>query len=668
MTPGEQSNLGKKDTQLIAKNTEALFVAIPALTLFIIIYLDIFPISPLYLIHLFFIPIVLSGWWFGRKSFLIPIPLVVAGVSFLFFWPYPGFAHIALQLRFIYWGIWVFMAVFLGYWTMTRRHKMETDDKTVDALQDTVSEYEDQVHNLNIEIGDYLSQISEYRTSLGEKEKAILRLRKKIEEIYSTTMAPEVAQLLLEGKLRNEKRRCSVLFADLVNFTSFSDEKPPEEIVAELNNFLRTIEPIIHNYNGTIDRYLGDGILCEFGIPSDYVMHPLQAILAAIKIQEVIKKLDPKWEMRIGISTGYAITGVIGHLRKTYTAIGSVVNLASRLQEICEPGSIYIGEETYSEATRFFKVKRIRQQGEEDEVNNQEILREDLAQAIRKIKLNPGDAQALYDVGKIYFELKEPSKAICFFKQALALDPNNSEVKLAYADANMKKDLYEKISLRGKKVPLAVFEVVSLKNPLEDPTIIPEKFYQKYGFTEGLIQIPDEVVLPVEAIDGSLGHALVVAVLSYALADSLKLSERRRSNCLTAGYLLDLGKKKIPPHLLNRKGTLTELELAEIRLHPEESLEIAKELGITDPEILRIILEHHEYLDGSGYPFQKRGESISLGGRIAAVADMYAALTAWRPYREKWERKAALEEIEKCARLGRLDRRVVDHLRVLMSE
>ncbi|RLB03942.1 MAG: phosphohydrolase, partial [Deltaproteobacteria bacterium] len=80
------------------------------------------------------------------------------------------------------------------------------------------------------------------------------------------------------------------------------------------------------------------------------------------------------------------------------------------------------------------------------------------------------------------------------------------------------------------------------------------------------------------------------------------------------------------------------------------------------------ILEHHEYLDGSGYPFQKRGEQISLGGRIAAVADMYAALTAWRPYRERWEKNAALEEIEKSARLGRLDRRVVDHLKKLLSE
>ncbi len=625
-------------------------------------------VDPKYLMTLFFIPLVLSGWWFSRKSFFLPVPFLFVLVTSQFFGPFAIITTVPKETKLVYLGIWYIVAIFLSISTINSRQKIETEDRTVEELQETINEYECQVRDLNVEISDYLSQLREYRTSLAEKENTILDLQNKIEEAYSTTLAPEVARLMLEGKLRNEKRRCSVLFADIADFTSFTEDRPPEEIVGEINEFLKVIEPVIDNYNGTIDKYLGDGILCEFGIPSDYVMHPLQAILAALELHESIQSLDMNWQMRIGISTGYAITGVIGHLRKTYTAIGSVVNLASRLQEICVPGKIYIDEETYYEVKRFFRVKRVRFNEEDEDSVDYEELREKLSKLIKRIKTNPTDVDAFYRAGKIYFELKEPSKASCFFKQALALDPNNPEIKMAYADANMIKDKYEKIALRGKRTPLAVFEVIGLKDPLHDRTVIPEKFYEKYNFAEGFIQVPKSVVLPVEAIDGSIGHAVVVAVLCYALADCFKLSDTRRRNLLLAGYLLDLGKKKISPHLLNRKGTLTELELAEIRLHPEESVDIVKKLGINDPEILRTILEHHEYLDGSGYPFQKRGEQISLGGRIAAVADMYAALTAWRPYRERWEKNAALEEIEKSARLGRLDRRVVDYLKKLLNE
>jgi len=621
-----------------------------------------------YLLILLFIPLVLSGWWFGKKSLLLPVPLLFIIVSGQFFGPLAIINDLPKELRLVYLGLWCLVGVFLWITTTNYRQKMETEDKTVEELQETINEYETQVRDLNIEIGDYLSQLREYRTSLAEKENTILDLQNKIEQIYSTTLAPEVARLMFEGKLRNEKRRCSVLFADIADFTSFSEERHPEEIVGEINEFLKIIEPIIDNYNGTIDKYLGDGILCEFGIPSDYVMHPLQAILASLELHEAIRNVKTDWQMRIGISTGYAITGVIGHLRKSYTAIGSVVNLAARLQEICKPGAIYVDEETYYEVSRFFRVKRVRFNEEDEEDADYEQLREKLSKLIKRIKTNPRDVEAFFEAGKIYFDMKEPSKASCFFKQALALDPDNPEIKLAYADANMTKDRYEKVALRGKKAPLAVFEIIGLKDPLHDRTVIPEKFYQKYNFAEGFIQVPKNVVLPVEAIDGSIGHGTVVAVLCYALADCFKLSETRRRNLLLAGYLLDLGKKKISPHLLNRKGTLTELELAEIRLHPEESVDMVKKLGINEPEILRTILEHHEYLDGSGYPFQKRGDQISLGGRIAAVADMYAALTAWRPYRERWEKKAALEEIEKSARFGRLDRRVVDYLKKLLSD
>ena len=93
-------------------------------------------------------------------------------------------------------------------------------------------------------------------------------------------------------------------------------------------------------YKGHIDKYLGDEIMCEFGAPINYKLHALHAVAAGIKMKGCLKDIEQPWKMRMGISTGYAVTGLIGQKRSSYTAIGSIVNLADRLQEICPHNSI----------------------------------------------------------------------------------------------------------------------------------------------------------------------------------------------------------------------------------------------------------------------------------------------------------------------------------------
>lgn len=278
------------------------------------------------------------------------------------------------------------------------------------------------------------------------------------------------------------------------------------------------------------------------------------------------------------------------------------------------------------------------------------------------MKTNPKDIKTLAETGKMYFELTELYKAIEYFERALALEPYNTEIKLLYADASLKKDIYEKIEIKGKRERVSVYKVIGIKDILQDNKKIPDGFYQKYKYVEELIEIPEDVILPVEALDGTIGHSKAVAIISYAIADQLGLTEQEKRNILLAGYLEDIGKQIVPHYILNRNGSLTEMEIKEMEKHPMESTKILKSMGYDIPEVLEIVLHHHEMYNGEGYPYKKRGEEIPLGARITGVADSYSALISWRSYREGWEPGAALAEIRRGGERGKFDPQISDIL------
>jgi putative two-component system response regulator len=87
-----------------------------------------------------------------------------------------------------------------------------------------------------------------------------------------------------------------------------------------------------------------------------------------------------------------------------------------------------------------------------------------------------------------------------------------------------------------------------------------------------------------------------------------------------------------------------------------------------DSKLLDIVLHHHELWNGSGYPDKLKGEDIPIGSRITAVADAYSALTAWRPYREAWDRRMALSELRKGEEQGRFDPQVVQALTAMFGD
>jgi HD-GYP domain-containing protein (c-di-GMP phosphodiesterase class II) len=450
------------------------------------------------------------------------------------------------------------------------------------------------------------------------------------------------------------------LFAELADFTTTTAESRPDVVLDDLNRFLGQVEPIVELFRGHIDKYMGDGVMVEFGAPVDFDRHALLAVLAGLKMQQMVKQLDLPWQLCVGIATGDAIVGMLGVRRQAYSALGDRVNIAKRLQEICEPGKIYIDEPTYRAVEPLVMANKLRRQEHRRPPDPEHLER--LRSLEENLRRQGESAKLLYELGKINLELHDVTAAARYFQRSLTLDPGSTEIKLAYADASIKRGELGKIQLKGKQEKITVYEVEGIKDRWRDPTVIPPAVAAKYGELESLLEVPPDVMLAIEALDGAIGHCRVVALLSYALADRLKLKEELKKTILLAGYLQDLGKESVPHHILNSAGSLTDQEAELLETYVHGSVAACRKMGHDNPHLLEIVLHHHEAWDGSGYPAGLQGEAIPLGARITAVAEAFSALTSWRPYHEAWEARTALDEIRKDGEKGRYDPKVVEAL------
>jgi cyclic di-GMP phosphodiesterase len=132
-------------------------------------------------------------------------------------------------------------------------------------------------------------------------------------------------------------------------------------------------------------------------------------------------------------------------------------------------------------------------------------------------------------------------------------------------------------------------------------------------------------------------HSVAVCALMVALARQVQLPEDEVRQAGMAGLLHDLGKAAIPLNILNKPGKLTEEEFAIVREHPVEGHAMLQEVGGATALVLEACLHHHEKMDGSGYPHRQRGDGISLIARMAAICDVYDAITSDRAYKRGWD-------------------------------
>jgi hypothetical protein len=176
---------------------------------------------------------------------------------------------------------------------------------------------------------------------------------------------------------------------------------------------------------------------------------------------------------------------------------------------------------------------------------------------------------------------------------------------------------------------------------------------------ETLLATIDVTARAVDAMDPyTAGHQRRVGGLASAIAESLGLPARSVEAVGLAGFVHDVGKIGVPAGILNKPGRLTAEEMDKVKEHPRIGWEILAPVEFPWP-IAEIVLQHHERMDGSGYPSQLQGEQIMLEARIIAIADVVEAMSLSRPYREALGLDAALSEIV-AGRGSRYDAPVVD--------
>jgi len=216
----------------------------------------------------------------------------------------------------------------------------------------------------NDEFGELSRRINDMSQGLQERE----RLKMSFARYVSHHVMEDILKSETPLKLEGERKKVTILFSDIRQFTQLAERLPPEEVVHLLNEYFEEMIEVIFTYSGTLDKFIGDGMMVEFGAPLDDQRQEEHAIQAAIAMQKALHQLNLKWskenrsiiEMGIGIHTGEAILGNVGSERRIeYTAIGDAVNVSSRLEQatkILDVG-ILISESTYLGAKDRFLFK-----------------------------------------------------------------------------------------------------------------------------------------------------------------------------------------------------------------------------------------------------------------------------------------------------------------------
>jgi len=622
-------------------------------------------------LNFYFIPVLMGAYYLGVQRALLGgvlCCLMVFLYAYLFPESFmPEFSILDLWMNILAWASFLILT---GAMVGRLTNQLKTEVDRVTDMNETLKENKEKIESAEHELRDHAENLEkkvQERTDRLEKSNvAIEELKKRVEDALYSTMDAAVVKLIIEKRLRTEKRKISILFSDLKNFTQFSEERRPEVVITDLNRLLEEMEEVLLDYRAHIDKYLGDGIMVEFGAPVDFERHALMASLAGLKMQERLTKGGYPWKMRVGIATGEPIIGLIGQRRQTYTAIGDSVNLASRIQEICTPGRVMVDEPTYEEIHRFFDVQKKLFLSEASDESPEFV--DQVNEYSERVEAEPENAELLKHLALLLLGQDYIEQAHEYLQRALQVDPNDQDIKLAFAETTMKLSQMDKVSIRGKKERLNLYELTGLKNPLLDRERIPQALYDQFSETVGqLIEYPEDIVLPVESMDGSVGHSKVVGFLSYALADSMGLTPQEKQEALQAGYLADVGKAIIPHHLLNRAGSLSKEEFEIVTKHSLESVRLLRKMGYESDSLFEIIEGTHENYTGSGYPKGQSGEEIPKASRIVAVADTYDALTSWRPYRDRWDYRAAFSEMERDTKKGKFDPEVIAALGTLLE-
>jgi adenylate cyclase len=234
-----------------------------------------------------------------------------------------------------------------------------------------VKELHDTVQHQATKLQEQTEQLSSWNRLLEERVAEQLTEIERVGRL-KRFLAPQVAQMIAssdlpDSVLASHRQEITVLFCDLRGFTNFTETSEPEEVMAVLRDYHENLGELIFRYEGTLERFLGDGIMIVFNDPIPCVDHTERAVRLALDMRERVNALGTQWRRKghelgfgIGIATGFATVGQIGFQeRREYTAIGSVINLASRLCDEAGTGQIVIPARVLASVDQSVKVKTL---------------------------------------------------------------------------------------------------------------------------------------------------------------------------------------------------------------------------------------------------------------------------------------------------------------------
>lgn len=264
------------------------------------------------------------------------------------------------------------------------RETMEARNRAYSELEETNAELieaknkvDDYAKNLECKVEERTRELIKAKDDLirfnndleAKVNDQVVKL-KRYEELRRY-FSPKLTEVILSSgnDLGTEPRRkmMSVVFSDIRNFSAFTDTLEPEELFQLLDKYLSEMTKIIHHYDGTLNKIIGDGLLIFFGDPIPIEDHACRAVKMAVDMQKKAAELKVEWSryghefgIGIGINTGFMTVGNIGsEMHRDYTVIGNQVNVASRLESIAKPGQILISHRTYSRIKDLLEAEKV---------------------------------------------------------------------------------------------------------------------------------------------------------------------------------------------------------------------------------------------------------------------------------------------------------------------
>ena len=287
-------------------------------------------------------------------------------------------------------------------------------------VQDTFTATKDKEGNPKELIGSWadISDRKEIEAQLKRLAGEVEVRNRFIRDTFGRFLTDEVVSTLLDSpsglQMGGEKRKITMLMADLRGFTSLSERLDPKWVVSILNRYLSTMVTTVKKYGGTIDEFIGDAVFVLFGAPTWRDDDAQRAVACAVEMQLAMvavneqNRLDglPDVEMGIGLHTGQVIVGNIGSAeRLKYGVVGSHVNLTSRIQSFTVGGQILVSESTRRDVGSMLKIGKqmeVRAKGFEQQITLCEVL-----------GIGGPHKLMLYQSGEALTELADPIPLIC---------------------------------------------------------------------------------------------------------------------------------------------------------------------------------------------------------------------------------------------------------------